>query len=175
MFFDKFGSKPVPYGQIDGLEFSEIIKNKRVERFFSKNSITATDYRKSHLDCFAFIKIDNSVYSMVVDVWGPQHKSMGLYRKIFPKRNKNEYKRMKAYDKLRNILWDEGFLDIFIVLPLYKLTNNKYQGYIIKEFKRQLSEIHFVNFSRNFTNYSWISLMKDIRFAKDYQDLTGYL
>ena len=175
MFFDKFGEKPMSCWRVGGLKFNEIIKNHKIEKFFSKNYVTESDYNKSHFDCFGFIKIDNKILSVDVEVWGPQHKDLSTFLKIYPNNNSFDYKRLKIYDNLRKILREEGFLDIHIVLPLYNIGRNKFQDYIIKEFKQQLLEYHGIRFNRKFPRSSWTNLMRDIRFAKDYQNLKGYL
>ena len=132
MFYtDKFGKTQVYLQKINRLMFENIIQNKRVSDFMP--TLHINNYPRSTIDCLVeklaikgkyikdgrkFIKKD-ILFS--VEPWGPQHED---------KDHRYYKERVCFYDELKQILYKEGFIDIHIVVKLYKMKPHEYQGFV---------------------------------------------
>ncbi len=170
----QFGEEVKYLQEIGDLMYKKIINNKRIRDYLTKNSISYDNYKRSSIDCFGIVKIKGKEFKISVEVWGPHHKSLRLHSKLYPRKTSADYKRLKVYDNLKKLLWEEGFLDIHIVISLDDLKKYERQAFIIKELKRQLLKGHGIDLKTNFPLYTWNKLLKDVKQAEDYQSLDGY-
>ena len=123
---------------------------------------------KSHIDCFAqkFTiqgndkdgKIIRKHILFSVEVWELHHK----------KGTEKYDLRIAEYDEFKKILYEEGFIDIHIVIITYKISRYKYHQFIINELKRQVEKkFGIVELDMNIGMITWKKILKDIKIDQD--------
>jgi len=166
-----FGHKPKYPGKIhDRFEYNEIRKNPRIKDYLDQKKISESNYRQFTIDCFGKIRIRGNDYWVSVDVWGRQHKNLETYLKMYGYQGKTikDYKRLKVYDNLRKIMFEEGIIDVHLVVALWEHQKLQINGFINKEIERILFEKHGLTLNYPLPAYNWNNLLKDIKQAKDH-------
>ncbi|MFX0188021.1 MAG: hypothetical protein ACFE8A_09810 [Candidatus Hodarchaeota archaeon] len=160
---DKFGTEQVYLNKINKLKYDNIIKNKRVRDFMNKHNIGESDYGHSSIDILAEeIRLEGIETPVLfsVEVWELHNIN---------KRHRFYNERIYIYDKLKKILYEEGFIDIHIVLETYKRSFNDYQKFIIRALKKEVKEKYGIELDMEFPRLDWSDLVDDLKTALDHQ------
>ena len=168
---DQFGNSPKILQTVDRLKFENVVQNQRVKDFMTSHGISYDGYRKSHLDILAEVLVIDGVNNgegllVSVEPWGPQHedKSHVWY---------NE--RICYYDELKQILYEEGFIDILVVVKLWEIQSHGYQDFIITELKRQVKEKFGIEIDLDFPAFLWVNLINNLKKGSDFQSLDNWI
>ena len=165
MFYTyRTGIKPVNYYNIDRLIWENINKNKKVSSYANSHHITSVTYPSSHIDYFIEnFKIKGKYQNgktfdedilFGVEIWESHHK----------KDSKLYVPRVAEYDGLKQILYEEGFIDILIVVKTYELNGREYRDFIISELERQLKEkFGVVELDMNIGSISYNRVLRHLR------------
>lgn len=166
------GKKPVNYYNIERLKWENIIKNKKVSTYVRDHRITKTTYTYSHMDYlienfevkgkYQNGKTFNKKVLFGIEVWENHHEKDSIF--YAP--------RVSEYDGLKQILYEEGFIDLLVVVKTYKLKGREYRDFIIKELKRQLMEKF--GLEELDINIGSISINRVLRHLRQNMDNTNY-
>ena len=165
MFYTyKSGAKPVSYHKIDRLKWDNIKQNKRVLNYLSTHHIDIINYHDSHIDyliekyrikgkCEDGTIFDEEIL-FSVEIWELHHK----------KGTRIYNERVAEFDVLKQILYEEGFIDIHIIVKIYELSGRQYRDFIISELKRQLKERYgVVELDINIGSISYNRVLRHLR------------
>ncbi len=163
-YINSKGAKPKNYYNIDRLKWKNIIQNKRVLDYISKHHINKTNYSHSHIDYLVENfkiqgklkngKVSEQKVFFTLEVWELHHK----------KGSKIYNPRIVEYDGLKQILYEEGFLDIHIVIKIYELSGRLYHDFIIKKLMRQLKEkFGIVELDMNIGNITYNRVLRHLK------------